>query len=410
MSSQTNNIISDEKNSNHLNILIPKLLDNSNKYTNEIKKRIRINTIFNEFENKSKNELDFFLQESSRRYKKTRSGASFDSVMKSSIEKYKKEGNKILNDEFFNLNLNEEKKSIKQLKNGKLLKKIGKLMYSIKDNINLMKPIKLDYFDDNNNNEKPIDFKCEKNINFKTFLTFDEIENQKNYISNVIKTDQNFFNNQINYYENYLNTMREKLNNSEEKHIKNNNKEDNFFPDLKLLNYNKIQPIKTKKKSEDFINIDLKKLLKYSKQEKNLSYNIFNMKKRNINNVNNFNKKYINTFPFITQTTYEFKDDFNYNDTINLVKNNANNGMLINDIFKQKKKILDNKLDIKNLPTLTFYEREIKSKTKKIKEQRQKKNKEIGEKQAHKVINESEFIIKEIEEKSQKWNEMAKNL
>ena len=63
------------------------------------------------------------------------------------------------------------------------------------------------------------------------------------------------------------------------------------------------------------------------------------MKKRNINN-NLFNKKYANVFPFITQTTYEFNDDFNYNDTINLVKNNANNGMLINDVFKQKKKNL----------------------------------------------------------------------
>ena len=311
--------------------------------------------------------------------------------MKSSLEKYKKEGNKILNDEFFNLNLNEEKKSMKQLKNGKILNKIGKIMFSIKDNIN---------------NETDFKIKKKENLNF---LNFDEFENQKNYISNVIKTDQNFFNNQINYYESYLNTMREKLNNSEEKQIKNNKKEENFFPDLKLLNYNKIQPIKFKKKKEDFINIDLKKLLKYSKQGKNLNYNIFNIKNRKNNNNNN-NKKIINSFPFITQTSYELNDNFNYNDTINLVKNNANNGMLINDIFNQKKKILDNKIDIKNLPTLTFYEREIKSKTNKIKEERQKKNKEIGEKQAHKIINESEFIIKGIEEKSEKWNEMAKNL
>ena len=108
MSSQKNQ--NEKSNSKNLNILIPKLINKSNKYTSEIKKRIRINSICNEFENKSKNEFDFFLQESSNRYKKTRSGASFDSVMKSSLEKYKKEGNKILNDEFFNLNLNEEKK------------------------------------------------------------------------------------------------------------------------------------------------------------------------------------------------------------------------------------------------------------------------------------------------------------
>ena len=408
MSSQKNQ--NENSNSKNLNILIPKLINKSNKYTSEIKKRIRINSIFNEFENKSKNEFDFFLQESSNRYKKTRSGASFDSVMKSSLEKYKKEGNKILNDEFFNLNLNEEKKSMKQLKNGKILNKIGKIMFSIKDNINLMKPIKLDYFNDennNNNNNEKIDLTIKKKENLN-YLNFDDFENQKNYISNVIKTDQNFFNNQINYYESYLNTMREKLNNSEEKQIKNNKKEENFFPDLKLLNYNKIQPIKFKKKKEDFINIDLKKLLKYSKQGKNLNYNIFNIKNKKINNNNN--KKIINSFPFITQTSYELNDNFNYNDTINLVKNNANNGMLINDIFNQKKKILDNKIDIKNLPTLTFYEREIKAKTNKIKEERQKKNKEIGEKQAHKIINESEFIIKGIEEKSEKWNEMAKNL
>ena len=337
MSSQKNQ--NENSNSKNLNILIPKLLNKSNKYTSEIKKRIRINTIFNEFENKSKNEFDFFLQESSNRYKKTRSGASFDSVMKSSLEKYKKEGNKILNDEFFNLNLNEEKKSMKQLKNGKILNKIGKIMFSIKDNINLMKPIKLDYFNDennNNNNNEKIDLKIKKKENLN-YLNFDDFENQKNYISNVIKTDQNFFNNQINYYESYLNTMREKLNNSEEKQIKNNKKEENFFPDLKLLNYNKIQPIKFKKKKEDFINIDLKKLLKYSKQGKNLNYNIFNIKNKKINNNNN--KKIINSFPFITQTSYELNDNFNYNDTINLVKNNANNGMLINDIFNQKKKI-----------------------------------------------------------------------
>ena len=64
-----------------INILIPKLLEQSNKYKKVFKDKKKINNIFMEFENKSSNHFKFFLQESTRRYRNTKLGNNLDKIM-----------------------------------------------------------------------------------------------------------------------------------------------------------------------------------------------------------------------------------------------------------------------------------------------------------------------------------------
>lgn len=56
------------KESRILNNLIPKVIDQNKQMGQEMKKRIQLNRIFNEFENKASNGLNYFINESSQRY------------------------------------------------------------------------------------------------------------------------------------------------------------------------------------------------------------------------------------------------------------------------------------------------------------------------------------------------------
>ena len=66
-----------------INQMIPEAIANSKMHAKEIKKRIKLNGIFSEFENKASNELNFFLDESNRRYTKTKCGINLNTLIAS---------------------------------------------------------------------------------------------------------------------------------------------------------------------------------------------------------------------------------------------------------------------------------------------------------------------------------------
>ena len=139
--------------------------------------------------------------------------------------------------------------------------------------------------------------------------------------------------------------------------------------------------------------------------------NLFKFKKENKTNKNEENDDLI--LPFITTPKINFNNinnnNINYSNSQNVVRQTANNGTLINEIFNKKKEDLDKKLDL-NLPNLSYYEKTIKERTDKIKEDREKRNKKLGKKQSMLLINPSEYIISQIEKNSKKYDKLEEEL
>ena len=71
-----------------INRLIPKLLKENKNYSKEIKTRIKIDSIFNEFEKKAKNEFNFYINDSNKRYTKAKNGQNLDNFIDESLPKY----------------------------------------------------------------------------------------------------------------------------------------------------------------------------------------------------------------------------------------------------------------------------------------------------------------------------------
>ena len=70
------------------NDLIPILLDKFSVYTNKIKDRIKINSIFSEFNEKTSSQFDKFIKMSQLRYKGIKSGNSLENMLEKQKPKY----------------------------------------------------------------------------------------------------------------------------------------------------------------------------------------------------------------------------------------------------------------------------------------------------------------------------------
>ena len=106
------------------NVLVPKLLDKINNYTNNLRRRIKVDGIFNELDTNANTNFKKFIKLSDERYKSVKSGATINSVLRQQKPEYTELSNDILNNKSYNNDdLEEEAK--------KLLKKSNK-----KDNEN----------------------------------------------------------------------------------------------------------------------------------------------------------------------------------------------------------------------------------------------------------------------------------
>ena len=108
------------------NILVPKLLDKTTIYANNIKTRVKIDNIFNEFDDNAHINFKKFIQLSDQRYKSVKSGTSLNNILENQKPEYNELSNKILTNKFYN---NDEI----ECESKKLLKKMG-----IKENQDLI--------------------------------------------------------------------------------------------------------------------------------------------------------------------------------------------------------------------------------------------------------------------------------
>ena len=70
------------------NILVPKLLDTTTKYARNIKNRVKIDGIFNEFDDNANKNFKKFIKLSDQRYKSVKSGTTLNHILQNYQEKF----------------------------------------------------------------------------------------------------------------------------------------------------------------------------------------------------------------------------------------------------------------------------------------------------------------------------------
>ena len=390
-----------------INKMIPEAIEDSTNYSKEIKKRMKLNNIFSEFENKATNDLNFFIDESNRRYTKSKCGINLNSLISSTRKKCLNESIKILNDNFYNNKIIDDERAKMKFKSAqKYYKKIKNTFNIIRNPELKRKELYLEDINDidlnnNDNNKESTINEIRKKYNNNEKRNASISYNWKYEPSNRIK-DRNKINSIINYenriihqsIDNYKSNLNNLKYNFEEKKVKNGfhlniPKKIKFnLPKLKLLNYAK-DKVKLDKPNQDDENkkADIHKLIPFSKYAKYC----FGLSTKNIS----FDKSKIkenkdNTLPYITEPSVPDNNHYykNYNNTIFVVANSANKELFVNKNYDKKREDFENILKVDDIPELKFYEKIIHKKANNLAQKRRERNEIISKEQNyHKLTN-----------------------
>ena len=371
------------------NILVPKLLDKTNIYTNNIKNRVKIDGIFNEFDNNANLNFKKFIKLSDQRYKSVKSGTSLNNILENQKPEYNELSNKILENKFYN---NDEI----EIESKKLLKKMGikenqdlillrkdiisktkdftkseiknreklihnalkkrknkEKMYTKKDLSYLPKYKSYNKYKQNNiqKEESIPKIKLKKN---EKLINKDELLEKKKYFDDLMSNDCKRINENLLDYKLYLKDVESSHKDGDPLKL-NNNKDNfghtyNFSPDhIKLLTYKEEEITDNKPKKKEEPKVDIIKLMRYTKrgnkkwfkQElKNKSNKkfipfksqlaktkpIFNSGTQNNFFKNVLNDDISNNMASNTQTNMNtYTDDFNFNKTTSTAFSNYKN-------------------------------------------------------------------------------------
>ena len=409
------------------NVLVPKLLDKINNYAQKLKNRVKIDTIFNEFDENANENFKKFIEMSGIRYKSVKSGNSLQNILKNQKAEYTELSNQILNNQFYNNNEieAESKKLLKKMstKENKDLYKLRKeILFKSKDftkseirnrekyyhNALIKRKIKgrnksyktlsrkdlthkLNHMEITNNSSVPNMPKISSKKNNFNFHK-EELLEKKKYFDDLMEKDYKNFNDNILDYKNYLkdveNTHKEgdplKLNNNKD----NYGHTYNFSPDnIKLLTYKEEEITDNKPKKKQEPQIDIMKLMRYTKRgnkkwfEQELKFKskirteyMSNKheklgKSRSLFNSGftqeNFyhKEKGKETIPTDENSITHTTNFTNFKNTIKTVRNEADKTRYINENFDKKKTTLEGFFKKYNLPKLEDYDNMIKYST-----------------------------------------------
>ena len=384
------------------NDLIPELLDKLSNYTDKFKDRIKVDSIFNEFDESARGELNKFIKMSQTRYKSVKSGNSLQNLYNNQKSKYDKLTNNILKDVFYNTNEIE-------IENKKLFKKPDKKnnqeLIDLRQQI-ILKTKNYSKSELRNrerldkilarkkaNKEKPnffsrLDFIYEpKSIKRKSPKKIQEVEKeeseddendyiepleeQKNFFENIMNEDSKQFNDNLQEYKDYLSYLKATYKDGDS--LKKNKNETNekfqfLTENVKLLSYKEEENLDLKPKKKEEPRIDVRKLMKYTKRGRRSAkyfssrhYNSNRLnKKKEINNLKNKRPKTSHKINFLP---YD-KLYNNYNSDLDLLNDNTSQNNTFNlsstigfSNFKntiktvkneaEKSKFLDNNFDKK---------------------------------------------------------------
>ena len=200
------------------NILVPKLLDKTSLYANNLKTRIKIDGIFNEFDESANVNFKKFIKLSQQRYKSVKSGTHLNNILNNQKQEIKELSDNILTNKFYNNNEIEKESK-------KLLKKMG-----IKENQDL--------------------FELRKDIISKTnSLTKVEIKNREKLLKNALKKRKrenkvlSYLPKQENKVKNNLSNLQRKMSikyNGKIININELNDKKQFFDDLMKNDFSRL--------------------------------------------------------------------------------------------------------------------------------------------------------------------------
>ena len=399
-----------------INETIPQAIADSNLYRKEIKKRMKLNSIFLEFDNKASNNLNFFIDESNWRYAKSKSGLNLNSLISSTRKKCLDESMKVLNDKFYtNKTIEEERNKMFYKNSDKLYRQIKKTISVIKNpqpkrrvlKIGSLSEENLNEYNNYDINEKNINKFLRKNNNININNPNDSkekinsngsITSRKNLqkdiskMNEVINNEHKLIHKSLDNYKIILKKLKNKY--DEAKKLKqgkepklNIHKRINIdFPKIKLLNYvhYNLNP-KSDDEDEKLKKINIHKLLpftKFGKYYKSLNKNL------SMSNTNNEEKK-DKKLPCITERKISDNRHYykNYQDTISVVHDSANKELFVDKNYEKKRDDVENILGIDDIPSLKIYEYIAHKESEKIKEKRRKRNDIISHQQNYHKLN-----------------------
>ena len=292
------------------NELILNLFDKFSSYTDRFKDRIKIDSIFSEFNENSRKNFNNFIKLSQLRYKSVKIGNSLESLLIKQKPKYYQLSNNILNDNYFQSNeVDEEIQKLKKKINKKNIKEIIKIRKQIISKIKEFGKKDKKYRDklqniiqrkreDKQNKElnatvqskiyRPIIKSVGEEIN-KNNLSENLKLSQKDILNNIMDEEAKQFNDNMDKYKKYIGNIN--TNNKDfPKEYFSFSKENMNLLSYKDIKNNNLDNSEKQKKEES--KIDLKKLLKLTKRGKEASklYKItINNINRTINNIKNNN-------------------------------------------------------------------------------------------------------------------------
>ena len=311
------------------NELIPELIIKINKYSSKLKDRVKIDSIFREFDTYAHSNFQNFIKMSEERYKSVKSGNCLKNVLSKQKQQSDELSNKILtNNLYIDNNIEKEGKKLFKKINMKENKELYKIRHDIiektknftakelkkrekyasayirgmqkeKKLIEQNKKGKLDW------TYKPKYMNISKSMipleHFNKRSETNEGKDKEDFLAkkifydNLLTKDNTNINNNISDYKEYLRDIEKNKDNKINKIINNGNSFGHNFSfklkDVKLLSYKeeKKEDIKVKKKENQ--EIDIVKLLRYTKRG-NRKWFENNLRQRSKNRINSFKNNF----------------------------------------------------------------------------------------------------------------------
>ena len=353
------------------NELIPQLLTGSKEFTRSLNNRLKVNSIFNEYDVNVNQKFNQYVNMSNVRYKSVKSGNRLENILRIQKRSYIDLAEKINeNDVVKNIDeIEDEKKKLEKINNNKKYKELADIRAKLRMSTQnftkaeirkrelLNEKIKdRQSYNTSYNNWKQNKFatttqseikerKKTKNLSEKK----DPLEEKQQFVCQLMTEDQDYIKTHINEYQKFLNVMKQSAQEGKNIKIEKNYVEGQpniFLTDkFNLLSFKEVKKeVQTKKKEED-ISVDINKLMRYTKKGKEL------MKR--------LHYKVEEPSPIVMQTEPNSSLKL---DTVNVLKTEANNCLYLDEKLNEKKENLDMFLKSVYLPNIDEYETNFNSK------------------------------------------------
>ena len=359
-----------QKKHKQINLLIPKLLEQSKKFTKVFNNKKKIDNIFTEFEKRSTKHFKAFIKESSNRYKTMKTGNNLDKLIANSENKRINEVKRVLTDNFFcDEGIKKEKEKSKFYNSGKQYDNLRMTIRLLKESESETSKTITRNVD--NLKMKKIKSMYETKESIPDSSVIKELLNKgKVDINGVFRKDQGKIVKMFDKYREDVKTLQKIGEESQEKYALVHKKLDISLPKLEMINYVHYEPPKNVDKDmETLEKHTLDKIIPFTQSNYNIKIKSKSYKRKD-------NLKLQNIFKKLTNNKLSFIPN---NDNSNLNKNLKNTNDIVyttafkelgvNNVLNEKRKRLNRILGY-DVPQLGNYKNIIKTKFNEIKKNR----------------------------------------